>query len=97
MPGLGTQIPSYLQSCIIYEKDCQRNFASIQNKVNFLFIAPSIVEDYVTFCPIFHVSGQSYSGVWKELPKDWLEGLNIAKQVKLPRISKLCFISLSTC
>ena len=26
--------------------------------------------------------GQSYSGVWKELPKDWLEGLNVAKQVR---------------
>ncbi|KAL4233085.1 hypothetical protein ACF0H5_007770 [Mactra antiquata] len=27
------------------------------------------------------VTGKSYSGVWKELPKDWLEGLNIGKQV----------------
>ncbi|XP_046334016.2 uncharacterized protein LOC124116641, partial [Haliotis rufescens] len=24
---------------------------------------------------------KSYSGVWKELPKDWLQGLNIGKQV----------------
>ena len=51
----------------------------------------AIVEDYVTFCPKFHVLGQSYSGVWKELPKDWLEGLNIAKQVT--RIFLSCFIS----
>ncbi|XP_060607044.1 uncharacterized protein LOC132759309 [Ruditapes philippinarum] len=27
------------------------------------------------------VTGKSYSNVWKELPKDWLEGLNIGKQV----------------
>ncbi|XP_076445586.1 uncharacterized protein LOC143283287 [Babylonia areolata] len=27
------------------------------------------------------ITGKNYSGVWKELPKDWLEGLNIAKQV----------------
>ncbi|KAL8586620.1 hypothetical protein ACOMHN_040128 [Nucella lapillus] len=27
------------------------------------------------------VTGKTYSGAWKELPKDWLEGLNIAKQV----------------
>ncbi|KAK3862165.1 hypothetical protein Pcinc_031947 [Petrolisthes cinctipes] len=27
------------------------------------------------------VTGESYTGVWKELPKDWLEGLNIGKQV----------------
>lgn len=30
------------------------------------------------------VTGKSYSGVWKELPKDWLEGLNIGKQVSSP-------------
>jgi len=27
------------------------------------------------------VTGEKYSGIWKELPKDWLEGLNIGKQV----------------
>ncbi|PIK52073.1 hypothetical protein BSL78_11025 [Apostichopus japonicus] len=27
------------------------------------------------------VTGEKYSGVWKELPKDWLEGLSIPKQV----------------
>lgn len=27
------------------------------------------------------VTGESYSGVWKELPKDWLEGLSIGKTV----------------
>ncbi|XP_053397086.1 uncharacterized protein LOC123552860 isoform X1 [Mercenaria mercenaria] len=27
------------------------------------------------------VTGKSYTQVWKELPKDWLEGLNIGKQV----------------
>lgn len=27
------------------------------------------------------VTGEKYSGVWKELPKDWLEGLSISKQV----------------
>ncbi|KAG7170048.1 hypothetical protein Hamer_G012272 [Homarus americanus] len=27
------------------------------------------------------ITGESYSGVWKELPKDWLEGLNINKQI----------------
>ncbi|VDI53279.1 Hypothetical predicted protein [Mytilus galloprovincialis] len=26
-------------------------------------------------------TGKSYSGEWKELPKDWLEGLNIPRQV----------------
>lgn len=30
------------------------------------------------------ITGKSYSGVWKELPKDWLEGLNIKKQVASP-------------
>ncbi|XP_041462574.1 uncharacterized protein LOC121413715 [Lytechinus variegatus] len=27
------------------------------------------------------VTGEKYSGVWKELPKNWLEGLDISKQV----------------
>ncbi|KAL3881674.1 hypothetical protein ACJMK2_028084 [Sinanodonta woodiana] len=27
------------------------------------------------------ITGKSYSGVWKELPKDWLEGLNIDRQI----------------
>ncbi|ESP03981.1 hypothetical protein LOTGIDRAFT_109871, partial [Lottia gigantea] len=27
------------------------------------------------------VTGKGYTGVWKELPKDWLEGLNISKQI----------------
>ncbi|XP_033635283.1 uncharacterized protein LOC117296450 [Asterias rubens] len=27
------------------------------------------------------VTGEKYSGVWKELPQDWLEGINIAKKV----------------
>merc|ERR1711893_457155 len=27
------------------------------------------------------ITGKSYSGVWKELPKEWLEGLNIGQQV----------------
>ncbi|XP_077977689.1 uncharacterized protein LOC144433254 [Glandiceps talaboti] len=27
------------------------------------------------------VTGEKYSGVWKELPKDWLEGLEVSKQV----------------
>ncbi|XP_022100707.1 uncharacterized protein LOC110984645 isoform X2 [Acanthaster planci] len=27
------------------------------------------------------VTGEKYSGVWKELPKEWLQGLNIGKQI----------------
>ncbi|KAK3592340.1 hypothetical protein CHS0354_021674 [Potamilus streckersoni] len=27
------------------------------------------------------ITGKSYSGIWKELPKDWLEGLNIDRQI----------------
>ncbi|XP_071492802.1 uncharacterized protein [Diadema antillarum] len=27
------------------------------------------------------VTGEKYSGVWKELPKNWLEGLEVSKQV----------------
>lgn len=27
------------------------------------------------------VTGESHSGVWKELPSDWLEGLNIGRQI----------------
>ncbi|KAI9003389.1 hypothetical protein DFJ74DRAFT_593267, partial [Hyaloraphidium curvatum] len=30
------------------------------------------------------VTGQSYRDTWKELPADWLEGLNVAKQVASP-------------
>ncbi|XP_013381044.1 uncharacterized protein LOC106152097 isoform X2 [Lingula anatina] len=34
------------------------------------------------------VTGKSYSGVWKELPSDWLAGLNIGKQVSSPTYSE---------
>lgn len=27
------------------------------------------------------ITGQKYSGVWKELPKDWVEELDISKMV----------------
>ncbi|KAK7107984.1 uncharacterized protein [Littorina saxatilis] len=27
------------------------------------------------------ITGKSYSGMWKELPKDWLKGLNVGRQV----------------
>ena len=30
---------------------------------------------------IIDFQGKSYTGVWKELPKDWLEGLDIKRQV----------------
>ena len=34
------------------------------------------------FRPIYSgVKGESRSGQWKELPKDWLEGLNVGRQV----------------
>lgn len=38
--------------------------------------------------------GKSYSGVWKELPKDWLEGLNIGKQVHLLNYFIYCYLRL---
>ncbi|XP_062391582.1 uncharacterized protein zgc:113208 [Sardina pilchardus] len=37
------------------------------------------------FRPIYSsVTKQNYKDVWKELPEDWLEGLNISKQVSSP-------------
>jgi hypothetical protein len=30
------------------------------------------------------VTGESYKDVWKELPQDWLEGLDVKKQVESP-------------
>jgi len=27
------------------------------------------------------ILGKSYSGVWGDLPEDWLEGLNVPRQV----------------
>lgn len=32
-------------------------------------------------CLMWCFKEQNYKDVWKELPEDWLEGLNIAKQV----------------
>ena len=34
------------------------------------------------------VTGQSYKDVWKELPEDWLEGLDIKTQVASPTYTK---------
>lgn len=37
------------------------------------------------FRPIYSsITKQNYKDVWKELPEDWLEGLNISKQVASP-------------
>lgn len=34
------------------------------------------------------VTGESYSNVWKELPPDWLEGLDIKTQIASPKYNK---------
>ena len=34
------------------------------------------------------VTGESYKDVWKELPKDWLEGLDIKTQIASPTYAK---------
>ncbi|XP_052807409.1 uncharacterized protein LOC128236534 [Mya arenaria] len=36
--------------------------------------------------PIYSsITKKNYSGAWKELPKDWLEGLSLSKQVSNPK------------
>ena len=45
--------------------------------------------DYAVYTnTAYRFTGKSYSGVWKELPKDWLEGLNIGRQVGFLRAYK---------
>ena len=53
--------------------------------------------DYAVYTnTAYRFTGKSYSGVWKELPKDWLEGLNIGRQVGFLRAYK-CFCLFFYC